>query len=303
MEPDEATSWMHQILHANPPMSVGEVVNEILSFFFEEGLTKRALGRLLALLNKVSPKPNNLNCGHHFGEYESGLPESICESCNKCRDRGIFVEYNLEQILKDAFEVRNLKNLIDQHRETTLFDNDDLSDFTSGSEVKTLPKKAIKTPYDVLVLWNVDGGTISNSSPAQIWPLQTRIMNIPPARRRAFQNLIGIYYGTKKPPMDSFLTPFTNAMRDLYENSVKYHDQSTRTEMTSYAIAPRASLDSPARALVANFHFQCGLYGCILCEHLGGESCPTGRGHTWVYPPTPTAYPLRTEQSVLKMQI
>lgn len=241
------------------------------------------------------------NCSHYLGPLPSSPPITECEDCKSTKVNDVFIEYNLKQLIKDAFEVRDLKNLIEIHSKENENNNDSfICDFTSGSKYKMFKQEAIKNEYDVCLLWNTDGAPVSKSSNGQIWPIQVKIMNISPGKRRGYQFLTGLYYTHEtKPPMNSFLKPFTDALKDLYENGIEWFDKSTQTMKHSTVIAPIATLDCPARATVQNLMRCNGENGCTTCEH-PGMTCPTGSGHARVYPFLNEDISLRTKERMLE---
>ncbi len=70
--------------------------------------------------------------------------------------------------------------------------------------------KSISAPNDpklanISVSWNVDGVPIFKSSPFHIWPLQVTINELPPNLRAKRVILGGLWFGPRKPEVNSFL--------------------------------------------------------------------------------------------------
>lgn len=330
IEADNEYAWINQKLYDSGAMTVGEAVHEILTFFFKNGLTKKCLENLLELLQLLLPRPNNLaktkyqllkllntllptgvdlikkhqmcqNCSHYLGALSTTRPIKICENCKSTNVNDIFVEFDLRHIIKDAFEVRDLQNLIDRHsKDIENIDENIVSDFTTGSEYKRFRRETLKGRYDVCLIWNTDGAPVSKSSNGQIWPIQVKVINIPPEKRRSYQFLTGLYYTNEtKPPMTSFLKPFADTLKDLHENGVEWFNKDTQVMERSIVIAPIATLDCPARAAAQNLMRCNGECGCNTCEH-PGMTCYTGAGHNRVYPVLTTRFPLRTQERMLE---
>ena len=264
--------------------------------------------KLLKLLETLLPKNDNVikkhaiceNCSHYLGLLNSVTPKTECENCKVKNKHDIFIEYNLKQLIKDTYEVRDLKKLIIEHsyRDESI-DENTICDFTSAREYKKLKETTMKNPYDVCLIWNTDGAPVSKSSNGQIWPIQVKILNIPPEKRRDYQFLTGLYYSNKaKPVMNSFLKPFTDTLKDLYLDGIEWFDKSENKMERRIVIAPITTLECPAGATVQHLMQFNGAYGCTLCEH-PGMSCATGKGHDRVYPILRTDPPLRSNESIL----
>lgn len=307
-------TWLNQKLFTDGDLTVGKLVEKIMKLFLENGLTKKCLGGILELLNYALPQPNNLpknkyqflkllfsllpqnegiivkhqkcdDCSHYLGIYTKKSHKSVCEQCKGTNVNGFFVEYNLEEALKNAFESRNLADLINEHKKNETQDDNFISDFTSASEFKMFKKDVLQNYYDLCLLWSTDGAPISKSSKGEIWPIQIQILNIPPKNRRNFQFLAGMYYSnTKKPNMNTFLKPFSVILKKLFETGFDWFNKLTNSMEHSIVIAPVAPLDLPARAAAQNIMQFNGECGCTACEH-PGMTCATGLGHNRVYPP------------------
>ena len=161
----------------------------------------------LKLLQTLLPDSNDVikkhiiceNCYHYLGLPNSVTRTTECENCRVKNMHSVFIEYNLKTLIKDAFEVRDLKKLIDEYSNCNEnIDPNIISDFTTAGEFKKLKENTLKNPYDLCLIWNTDGAPVSNSSNGQIWPIQAKIMNIYPTKRRSYQFLTGLYYSNKK---------------------------------------------------------------------------------------------------------
>ncbi|KAL7295964.1 hypothetical protein TKK_0003487 [Trichogramma kaykai] len=325
---DDDLSWIHQRMYPTGDLTVGEAIQEIMDFFIATSLTKIGLERLIQLLHVLLPQPNNLpksqyrflkllysllpsdsdlirkhqiceDCFYYLGCLSNQIPKKICEQCKGKNTRSFFVEYNLKQVIKNAFETRNLKHFIDRQKENVCDDNY-IQDFSSGSEYKKIQEKNLQ-PYDLTLLWNTDGAPVSKSSKGEIWPIQVQLLDVPPNNRRSFQFICGIYYSTdKKPNMNSFLKPFSIILNDLYENGVDWYDKTTNTTRNSKIIAPIATLDCPARAAVQNLMQFNGEFGCSFCEAPGQTFMLDTGGHKRVYPVLDEEHPLRTKEKMIR---
>lgn len=107
------------------------------------------------------------------------MKETFCESCKGNNVNGVFYYYDIEQVIIHAFEKKNLRQLIDQERELSqkVLD-DEIVDFTSAQKYKHWSTTVLKNIYDLCLLWNYDGVSVSKSSKGQIVPLQIQILNV-----------------------------------------------------------------------------------------------------------------------------
>ena len=134
------------------------------------------------------------------------------------------------------------------------------------------------------MLWNIDGTPLSGSSNSEIWLVQGQICNIPIQYRRNFQYVCGIYHSYEKHPnMTSFCKPFTDGLKDIYENGIRWYDKKSKEMKLSIAIAPLATCDAPATAAAQNVMQHTGKNSCNFCE-ICGETCETGLGHCTIFP-------------------
>ena len=62
---------------------------------------------------------------------------------------------------------------------------------------------------------STDGISLFKSSPADLWPVYLVILNLPPDVRMNAQNVVlaGLWYGSKKPPMNLLLEPIMEKLR------------------------------------------------------------------------------------------
>lgn len=195
----------------------------------------------------------------------------------------LFNRYDLQSFIRDAFEVRNLSGLINSHSQCANSDPNYVTDISSSVNFRNLKQEFLPGDNDVFLIWNTDGLPIANSSNGQVWLVQVQVVNIPPENRRNFQFVTGVYYSSEKQPnMTSFLWPFVNTLKNLYENTVEWLDKCNNEVRRSRVLAPIATLDAPARAATQNLMKFNGECGCTFCEHKG-ETCATGKGFNRVY--------------------
>ena len=124
---------MNRPLFSTDDLTLGDAISVIMKFFVSEGLKKQSLARLVTLLNMLFPKPNNFpttlykflkylysillphaeiinkhqvceDCLHYLGNVTRSKHKLVYEQCQGNKTHGYFLEYNIKQVLKDAFE-------------------------------------------------------------------------------------------------------------------------------------------------------------------------------------------------------
>jgi hypothetical protein len=310
-------------LYEDCEMSLGEGIRQILMLFMKHSLTKHCLNDILVLLGDLLPNPNKLprskyalfklvmglspsnvvkrhkfcsSCSFYIGEYVDENPN--CQACQSNAGFGVFVEFPLENLIKSTFEDRKLYHVIDEMGEAGVASADgNITDIGSSGEYRRLKINSIPGEYDLTLVWNTDGVPVFNSSNAQLWPLQLTISEIPYHLRSKFLLVCGIWFGTAKPNMNTFLRPFSISLQTLATEGVEWFHPNLKRNVVSKVIAPISCVDAPARAAIQNIHLYNGQFGCSMCEH-EGLSVKTGDGHCRVYPVTNTEPILRSSESM-----
>ena len=109
--------------------------------------------------------------------------------------------------------------------------------------------------------------------------------------------LIGLWFGTGKPIMTTFLKPFTDELARLGNIGMTWVRGSVSIHSRVFACI--CSCDSVARCLLQNIFQFNGLYGCSWCEN-PGETIEKGRGHCRVYLEEVPQPDLRTGKQIAK---
>ena len=139
---------------------------------------------------------------------------------------------------------------------------------------------------------STDGISLFKSSPSDLWPVYLAILNLPPDIRMNAQNvvLVGLWYGSKKPPMHLLLEPIMKKLRQIQMLGVTIE---TPHGPASYrAKLELAVFDLPAKAAALCSKQFNGKYGCSVCLHPGEYS---NRRRLYA----PTQHSERTHQSVV----
>ena len=129
--------------------------------------------------------------------------------------------------------------------------------------------------------FNYDGVPIFKSSTFSAHPILCSIVEITP--KNSGQNIIltALWFGRKKPKVNSFFVPFVNECKNLHENGFKYTFDGK--EFNKKVRVLIGVCDSIARCDVKNTSQFNGKNGCGLCKHPGVQ-VSKGRGSVRVYP-------------------
>lgn len=125
-------------------------------------------------------------CSAYIGKWEETENET-CGLCGNGEEFEYSLEHDMSSYIQNAFEKRNLHSYIDKQREKAALNDDSyIYDMNSGSKLKHIYRYVLQNPYDICLMWNVDGIPVANSSKGQLWPIQAQIVNVPPENRRNF---------------------------------------------------------------------------------------------------------------------
>ena len=155
---------MHQKIYDGCELSIGQGVSKWLTFYLKNpSLTKKGLYEIFEIVREFLPKPHKLpnnkyyltkflekimppqqeiikkhriceKCSYYLGEYNNSRELDVCETCESKEIDGIFVEYDLKLILKNAFETRNLGSLINLQNQREKNDSNYIYDISCGTQ-------------------------------------------------------------------------------------------------------------------------------------------------------------------------
>ena len=141
----------------------------------------------------------------------------------------------------------------------------------------------LSSPKNISFIMNTDGAPVFKSSNVSIWPIYLAINELPYKLRMKTENMIlaGLWFGSNKPAMSTFLKPLVNTFKTLEEGI-----QVSSPEMghfISKAFLLCVTADLPARCILCNSVQFNGSYSCWKCLQKG-VTAKVGKGHTHVYP-------------------
>ncbi|XP_075539183.1 uncharacterized protein LOC142573828 [Dermacentor variabilis] len=279
----EATESLLQLLSAHLPKGVAYPSSKYTFFRHFAGAEKQYVKHFYCSV-----------CSAYIGE----LPESpgndvVCSQCSMNHASGsllksssFFLVMDLKGQIQDVLESGKLQC----SRTGTSFD---VCDITKSYQYNKLPV----TSNDVTLTFNTDGVPLFESSNASMWPLLLMVNELPYKERVQSLLLAGLWFGTGKPSMNTFLIPFVKTMNELSSTGVVWKD-SSGTLHTSKAFPGPCTVDSVARGELTSMTQFNGAYGCAWCED-SGQVVPKGNGFCRVYPPSASTNKLRTHESFL----
>ena len=129
----------------------------------------------------------------------------------------------LKAQLADLLQRPGFEEKID-HRFTRVKKYDQsIEDIYDGEMYKQIVVGKFATdPNAFSISFNCDGVPVFKSSSFSIWPLQGILNELPHKERKENLMLLGIWFGSIKPIMSSFLYPFTEEMKSLGSKGMKW---------------------------------------------------------------------------------
>ncbi|XP_037565699.2 uncharacterized protein LOC119445491 [Dermacentor silvarum] len=276
----EATESLLQLLSAHLPEGVKYPTSKYTFFRHFAGAEKQYAKHFYCS-----------TCSGYIGELPGN--DVVCSHCNINHESGsllksssFFLVMDLKGQIQDVLESGKLQ----RNSTGTSFD---VCDITESFQYNKLPV----TANDITLTFNTDGVPLFESSNASMWPLLLMVNELPYKQRVQNLLLAGLWFGTGKPSMNCFLTPFVKTMNELSSTGVVWRD-SSGVSHTSKAFPGPCAVDTVARCELTCMTQFNGAYGCAWCED-SGQVVPKGNGFCRVYPPSASANKLRTHESFL----
>ena len=119
--------------------------------------------------------------------------------------------------------------------------------------------------------WNTDGVPLFSSSSYSMWPLYLKI-----------KSLAGVWFGDKKPSINTFLKPLCTTMNSLFYNGLTVQPPEQCDPIVCKTIVLSGTCDIPAKTTALNMIGHNGFFACPYCEQ-PGRSLTVGNGCVYVY--------------------
>lgn len=267
------------------PISCDEAILRVLKLYVSERWTKTSLDKIIKLIKDLLPAPNSFPKSSvmmfqrlkEVAPFQSDIEHPYCAKCQLykdnvlqdcvcgCCDTNIFYEYPIGPQLQYFFEHRNLASVIDEYKQNRVQTDGAISDIVDSREYLRLSTNS--NQYDLTLVLNLDGLSITETSDKEAWPILSFICEVPPELRSSFMIVSGIYVGDEKPKMNTYLSPFVNSLSRIYlSGGVSWTHPTSKVLFQSQVTCPVLSADAPAKASVLNVKPFNHRFGCNVCE-------------------------------------
>lgn len=205
-------------------------------------------------------------CLSYKGVLEAKNQECSSKTCKLSiyTDISVFYEIDIYGQIRHMFECRNLAEKLLVSNNNAL--SDIICDITDGTEYIRVNSRNGRRLYDLTLILNTDGFSLSKSSKSECWPLMFMIAELPEFLRELFLIVTGVWHDTSKPKMNTFLKPFCDKLQQCFRDGITWIHPSTKEVFVSKVTAPLIIADASARAILQNIVNFNGRYGCNICE-------------------------------------
>lgn len=254
--------------------------------------------------NLRNPLIKHFYCSHCFGCIKDNN-EKVCPYVKCKKNLSGRIEYFLEMPVKSQLKkLLAQKDFYSNMQCRFNFKQDQYIDIYNGKLYKSLFDNdgPLSNPDNISFTFNTDGASVFKSSNVSVWPLFLVINELPYHLRMKKENMIlaGLWFGSKKPAMGTFLHPFLETFKEL-ESGIEIisPDKPNAFQLKGFLLCGTADL--PARSLLCNCNQYNGSYSCWKCLQKG-ETAKIGKGHTHIFPfdKDHPKEPFRTKLSVIQ---
>ncbi|XP_051809331.1 uncharacterized protein LOC110972572 [Acanthochromis polyacanthus] len=281
----------------------------ILSFVLRHGLTGVALSDLLDLINihcpentlssskhlflkELKPIQGHLqchiycpNCEYYIGDEVSEGQCAVCKTKwdknSSLKNGNFFIYLPIQTQLKCLLQREDIAACLKSGNGDCTSEHYD--DIHSGKMYHNLSRNGglLDCLHGYSLTLNCDGVPVFKSSLHSIWPLQGTVNELPYPIRKQNVLLFGLWFGSKKPNVNTFLKPFTLECQKLLTGGFKLKINGILEQCR--VVTALMMCDSVARPILQNMTQFNGQYGCSLCLH-PGEQVQKGNGTVRAYP-------------------
>ena len=297
-------------LYENSPLTVGVSALLIMTFAVRHMITGKALHDLLVLISLHCGLPNYcFKTLYTFKKYFQNLNSPLkfhnyCSKCNISIDEKIrptmcpnalclqdlttpgnisfFIEISIKDQIRSMFAKTGIWNLLSHRFSRVKKGVNNIEDIYDGKQYQRFFQNGgiLDDQRNISLTWNTDGIPVFKSSKFAIWPLYFTVNELPYVDRISRNNMIvaGLWFGSNKPNMLTYLKPFHSSLRNLETRGIRVENPDKGT-FVSRAILLAGTCDLPAKCMVCNSVQFNGRYGCSKCKQ-PGESVRTEKGGT-----------------------
>ncbi|KAK3932902.1 Opacity-related protein POPM1 [Frankliniella fusca] len=279
----QADLWNQKKFHHGSDMTLNEAILQMMKLYLKNHESKSGFRRIVSTFSSMFPGEHCLPSAGSILNYIERLAPPVSESlhsyCKDCLGGWESDENGACKICKTRtpvavtvkylFEHRNLSEIINGAKR-----NEDhfLRDIQDSSVYKEL--NANRNEYDLTLILNSDGVRIRKGSHNELWLLLCTIVEVPIQLRSFFMIVLGVWYDSVAPNMNTFMKPFSQEMKILFECGVQWRHPKTGLVHNSKIRVQLVVADAPARAKLQNILNFNGRYGCNTCEVKTVRSTP-----------------------------
>lgn len=277
----EATESLLNLLHAHVPEGARLPTSKYTFFKHFNGVNTQKARHFYCS-----------SCSSYLGPQEQDA-QVACDMCKTqhqvpdlVKNASFFFVFDFGEQIRYALKTGRIKPA---QNSATL----DISDIRDSAGYRKLPTSA----NDISLTFTTDGVSLFESSSYGIWLLLAQINELKFEERASNIILARLWFGNKKPALNTFLLPFVLQMNELSSNGIKWEGPEGCERITKVYPGP-CTVDSVARCEVMGMTQFNGKHGCAWCE-IPGEVVPRGNAHCRVYPVPRSTPKLRTNDSFI----
>lgn len=298
---------------------VDDLIDKVAIHQVKQKMTYKGTANMVDMMNSmpnaaVKIPLNRQNIKHHANKAFDHRILVFCERCDnlveekkECNGCGrimikntitcnylvhIPIEPQIRRILMKHFDV--VMAYIDRQRT-----EDAMTDIDDGHLFEKIRTKYRNNKILTFTL-NIDGANIFKCSKNSIWPVQLYFNALPPNIRFLFDNIIvtTLYYGTKKPNVETLLYPIAKELDYLHEQLISIYIEKENCFHNFIPVLLLCACDLPARADLQNMKNTAGFYSCPYCYQKGLSIKNASSGSTVRYVKTANVQ-LRTHEETI----
>ncbi|XP_028417094.1 uncharacterized protein LOC114541355 [Dendronephthya gigantea] len=216
-----------------------------------------------------------------------------------------FIEISIEDQIRSLFAKTGIWNLLNYRFSRVKRGINNIEDIYDGKQYRRFFGNGgiLDDQRNISLTWNTDGIPVFKSSKVAIWPLYFVVNELPYAQRISRSNMIvaGLWFGSSKPNMLTYLKPFHSSLKKLETNGIRVENPE-QGSFVSRAILLAGTCDLPAKCMVCNSIQFNGQYGCLKCKQ-AGETFRTEKGgivHSYPFKQDNPKGPERTHEETLE---
>ena len=185
-----------------------------------------------------------------------------------------------------------MSDLVHYRFSRTKTEINNIEDIYDGASYKKLMKDADHRHLSLTV--NIDGVSIYKSTNYSMWPVQCIVNELPIQLRKKHLLLAGLWFGSVKPFVHTFLKPFVTHFNHLSESGFAWSKGGNTIRTYVHVLVVCA--DAVARCMLQGIKQFNGEYGCSWCLN-PGQVVEKGRGNVRIY--DSAKYEMRTHKTFI----